>query len=180
LQTSFWRIDNNELGWLSVDLAPIVQLREQLLPASDRLAHLAQSALDHSWMDRVDPSDGVLITAEGLFQYLERDDVFALIAACATRFPGGQLIFDSIPALLRWYSQRRGFRLSKTYTVPPMHFSFTADRYDELRALPGVRAVHEFPMPAGRGRVLPHLAASVYRCDRLAGLRAPVNVVEFG
>ncbi len=91
LQTSFWRLDNGEMSWLSVDLDPIVQLRRALLPASDRLRHLAQSALDHSWMDQVDATNGVLITAEGLFQYLEREAVFDLISACAIRFPGGQL-----------------------------------------------------------------------------------------
>ncbi|MFV8245943.1 class I SAM-dependent methyltransferase [Mycolicibacterium peregrinum] len=180
LQTSFWRLDNGEMGWLSVDLEPIVQLRRQLLPPSDRLSHLAQSAFDYSWMDQVDPTNGVLITAEGLFQYLERDAVLDLIATCAARFPGGQLIFDSVPRFLSWYSQRRGIKLSKEYTAPPMPFSFTADRYDELRAIPGVRAVHELAMPAGRGKVLSRAAALIYRSRSLERFRAPTNVVEFG
>lgn len=45
-------------------------------PTSDRLRYCAQSALDHSWMDLVDDSDGVLITAKGLFQYFDRTTVF--------------------------------------------------------------------------------------------------------
>lgn len=180
LQTSFWRLDNGEMNWLSVDLDPIVQLRRELLPSSDRLRYLAQSALDHSWMDQVDAADGVLITAEGLFQYLERDAVFDLIAACANRFPGGQLIFDSVPRFLSWYSQRRGIRLSKEYTAPPMPFSFTADQYDELHAMPGVRAVYELEMPAGRGKVLARAAAIAYRSRSLQRFRAPTNIVEFG
>ncbi|MDH6194620.1 O-methyltransferase involved in polyketide biosynthesis [Mycobacterium frederiksbergense] len=180
LQTSFWRLDNGEMTWLSVDLEPIVRLREQMLPASDRLSYLAQSALDYSWMDRVDATNGVLITAEGLFQYLERDAVFDLIAACADRFPGGQMIFDSVPTFLSKHSQRRGIRLSKQYTAPPMPFSFTADQYDELRALPGIRAVRELDMPAGRGKVLSRAAALVYRTRWLARFRAPTNLIEFG
>ncbi|MUL83478.1 MULTISPECIES: class I SAM-dependent methyltransferase [unclassified Mycolicibacterium] len=180
LQTSFWRLDNGEITWLSVDLEPIVLLRQQLLPSSDRLRYLAQSALDHSWMDRVDAGNGVLITAEGLFQYLEHDAVFDLIAACAARFPGGQMIFDSVPRFLSRYSQRRGIRLSKQYTAPPMPFSFTADRYDELRAIPGIRAVYEVEMPEGRGKVLSRAAALVYRSRRLERFRAPTNVIEFG
>ncbi|CRZ13397.1 class I SAM-dependent methyltransferase [Mycolicibacterium neworleansense] len=180
LQTSFWRLDNGEMTWISVDLDPIVLLRQQLLPPSDRLRHLAQSALDHSWMDQVDATDGVLITAEGLFQYLEQHAVFDLIAACAARFPGGQLVFDSVPSFLSWYSQRRGIRLSKHYTAPPMPFSFTADRYDELRSIPGVLAVHELDMPTGRGKVLSRAAGLIYRSRRLARFRAPTNVIEFG
>ncbi len=180
LQTSFWRLDNGEMSWLSVDLDPIVQLRRALLPASDRLRHLAQSALDHSWMDQVDATNGVLITAEGLFQYLEREAVFDLISACAIRFPGGQLIFDSVPRFLSWYSQRRGIRLSKEYTAPPMPFSFTADQYDELCALPGVRTVRELEMPPGRGKFMARAAAAVYRSPSLKRFRAPTNIVEFG
>lgn len=180
LQTSFWRLDNGELTWLSVDLAPIVRLRQELLPSSDRLHYRTQSALDYSWMDAVDDSSGVLITAEGLFQYLERDPVVDLIAACAKRFPGGELVFDSVPRFLSVYSQRRGIKLSKHYTAPPMPFWFTANQYDELRALAGVRNVRELAMPRGRGRILGWAAPLVYRLPGLDRLRAPTTVVEFG
>lgn len=180
LQTSFWRLDNGELTWVSVDLAPIVRLRQELLPASDRLIYCAQSAFDHSWMDAVDDSNGVLITAEGLFQYLEREPVFDLIAACAKRFPGGELIFDSVPRFLSTYSHRRGIRLSKHYTAPPMPFWFTANQYDELRAVAGVRNVRELAMLRGRGRILGWAAPLVYRLPGLDRLRAPTTVVEFG
>lgn len=180
LQTSFWRLDNSEITWFSVDLEPVVQLRQRLLPTSDRLHHLAQSALDYSWMDQIDATNGVLITAEGLFQYLEHDAVLDLIAACAARFPGGQLIFDSVPRFLSWYSQRRGIRLSNHYTAPPMPFWLTADRYHELRSIPGVLAVRELDMPPGRGKVLSRVARLVYRSRSLQRFRAPTNVIDFG
>lgn len=180
LQTSFWRIDNGKLNWLTVDLKPIVQLRQQLLPPSDRVRYIAQSALDHSWMDQVDDSEGVLITAEGLFMYLERDMVFDLITACATRFPGGWLAFDSIPWLMSVYSQRRGWKLSEHYTVPPMPFSFTANQYDELRALDGVRAVREVQMPPGRGSFLNAAASLTYSLPFANRIRPAMTVVEFG
>ncbi|MGF2944257.1 class I SAM-dependent methyltransferase [Mycobacterium sp. Lab-001] len=180
LQTSFWRLDNGALSWISVDLAPIVRLREQLLPQSARLRCCPRSALDYSWMDEVDDSHGVLITAEGLFQYLSRGAVVDLITVCANRFPGGQLIFDSVPWFLSAYSQYRGFRLSKDYTAPPMPFSFTADQYDELAALPGIRAVRELRYPPGRGRALRCVTSLSYSLPCFARLRAPVTLVEFG
>ena len=69
LQTSFWRLDaavaDSQFTWLTVDLPPIVDIRNRLLPADPRITTVAQSALDYSWMDRVDTSDGVFITAEG-------------------------------------------------------------------------------------------------------------------
>ena len=89
LQTSLWRLDRlgvaDEVRWYSVDLPPVMALREQLLPRDDRIVELAQSALDRSWMDRVDASQGVFITAEGLLMYLEPDDVLDLLRDCAAR-----------------------------------------------------------------------------------------------
>ena len=58
LQTSFYRLDaagvGHEFRWLTVDLPPMIELRHKLLPPSERVEMCAQSALDFSWMDRVD------------------------------------------------------------------------------------------------------------------------------
>lgn len=180
LQTSFWRVDNGELRWLSVDLEPVVRLRQQLLPESSRLRYCAQSALEYSWMEHVGDTAEVLITAEGLLQYLDREAVFGLFAACAERFPGGRMIFDSVPKLLSAYSCRRGIKLSENYTAPPMPFWFTARDYDELRAVPGVRVVSELGMPRGRGTVLGKAVPLIYRMRSLRRFRAPTTLVEFG
>ena len=77
-------------------------------------------------MDRVDDSHGVFITAEGLLMYLEPDDALGLIRDCAARFPGGQMMFDSIP---HWFSRRtlKGLKLSDRYIAPPMPFGLSAD-----------------------------------------------------
>jgi len=155
LQTSFWRLQRtgvvDELTWYSVDLPPVMALREKLLPTDERIVTLAQSALDLSWMDRVDDSHGVFITAEGLLMYLEPDDALGLIRACAARFPGGQMMFDSIP---HWLSRRtlKGLKLSDRYTAPPMPFALSADEAIALAGrIPGVRAAHDRPQPTARG-----------------------------
>ncbi len=103
LQTTYWRLGRPEVDWLSVDLPPVADLRRRLLPPEPRMTVLAASALDRAWLEVPDPARGVFISAEGLFMYLERDEVFALISDCAARFPGGQLFFDSIPP---WLSRR--------------------------------------------------------------------------
>ncbi|MGV0626054.1 class I SAM-dependent methyltransferase [Mycolicibacter minnesotensis] len=178
LQTSFWRVDNGRVNWLSVDLDPVIALRRQLLPASDRLGSCAQSALDFSWMDLLGDTTEVFITAEGLLQYLDRAAVFELFAACAKRFPGGRMVFDSIPRYLSSYSLR-GIRLSDNYTAPPMPFWFTARDYDQLLKVPGVRAVRELGAPRGRGP-LGRAVPLIYRLRPLARFRAPTTLVEFG
>lgn len=151
LQTSFWRLDRagvaGELTWYSIDLPPVMALREQLLPHDDRIVELAQSALDRSWMDRVRAVDGLFITAEGLLMYLEPDDALGLIADCAARFPGGQMMFDSIP---HWLTRRtlKGFKMSDRYVAPPMPFALNADEGVALAdAIPGVIAARDVSLP---------------------------------
>lgn len=155
LQTSLWRLHRlgvaDQVRWFSVDLPPVMALRERLLPADERIVALAQSALDRSWMDRVDGSDGVFITAEGLLMYLEPDDVLRLIADCAARFPGGRMMFDSIP---HWLHRRtmKGMKLSDRYVTPPMPFALSVDEALALPGrIPGVRAARDVRWPRGRG-----------------------------
>ncbi len=155
LQTSFWRLEAAapDLGfrWLSLDLPAIVELRERLLPDSPRIATCAQSALDFSWMDRVDPDDGVFITAEGLLPYLEPDQALGLIRECARRFPGGQIMFDLPPKSQAVLARSRV--LTALYGEwPRTPFSLSVRELANLPAIvPGIRAVHNLPLPRGRG-----------------------------
>jgi O-methyltransferase involved in polyketide biosynthesis len=151
LQTTYWRLANPTISWLSVDLAAVTKLREALLPDEPGITTLAMSALDRAWLDHVDPANGVFISAEGLFMYLDRPDVLSLIADCAKRFPGGRLFFDSLP---KWFSDRtlKGYRLSDRYTAPPMPFSFTVSEAARLpREIPGIADARDVPLPFGRG-----------------------------
>jgi len=185
LQTSFHRIVasgvSNEFRWLTVDLPPMIELRNKLLPASDRVTSCAQSALDYSWMDRVDTDDGVFITAEGLLMYLEPTDAMALITECARRFPGGQMMFDLPPAWFAAIARRGGLRTSRRYRIPPMPFGMSAAEAAKLvDVVPGVRAVHDVPLPAGRGRVLNAMMWAAQRVPLLDPVRPALTLLEFG
>ncbi|MGB7357916.1 MAG: class I SAM-dependent methyltransferase [Mycobacterium sp.] len=183
LQTSYWRLARDYLStdstWYSIDLPPVMELRAQLLPAEERIVGLAQSALDRSWMDRVDATHGVFITAEGLLMYLQPDEALGLIGDCAQRFPGGAMMFDSIP---HWFSGRtlRGLKLSRRYAAPPMPFALSADEGVALAgSVPGVRAAHDVRLPAGRGWFT---IVSRPTLDRglLRRIRPSVTLLEFG
>ena len=184
LQTSFWRLARagvaDELTWYSIDLEPVIELRRQLLPRNDRIVELAQSALDRSWMDQVKTDDGVFITAEGLLMYLEPEDSLGLIADCAARFPGGQMMFDSIP---HWFSRRTltGLRLSDRYLTPAMPFAMSADEGLALAgSIEGVRRTRDIALPPGRGV---WKLASLPALDRIGAFRRArpsVTLLEFG
>jgi O-methyltransferase involved in polyketide biosynthesis len=183
-QTSFWRLDHAlpdaQFTWVSVDLPPVVELRRRLLPHSPRITHLAQSALDYTWIDEVDASNGVFITAEGLLMYLQPDEAMGLITRCARRFPGGQMMFDLPP---RWVTTfaRHGFRASMRYRVPPMPFSLSvAEIADLVKTVPGIRAVHDMPLPRGRGPVFNLLLWSMQRLPLFDPVRPTLTLLEFG
>ena len=184
LQTSFYRLDAAGVGdqfhWFTVDLPPMVDLRRKLLPLSDRVEMCAQSALDFSWMDRVDTDHGVFVTAEGLLMYLQPEEALALITECATRFPGGQMMFDLPPSGFAALS-RRGMRTSVRYRVPPMPFSLAvSDAANLVNTVPGIRAVHDLPHAEGRGKVFNAALWTVQRLPLFDPLRPLLILLEFG
>jgi O-methyltransferase involved in polyketide biosynthesis len=184
LQTSFWRLDANlsdaQFRWLTVDLPEVIDVRTRLLPASPRISVCAQSALDYSWMDSVDPPGGVFITAEGLLMYLQPEQALGLIAQCANRFPGGRMIFDLPPPWFAKVSQR-GMRTSRRYKGPPLPFSLSvAEAADLVNTVPGVRAVHQLRLPPGRGGRSNAAVSMLYRVRLFDALRPCLTLLEFG
>ncbi|ORW12208.1 class I SAM-dependent methyltransferase [Mycobacterium kyorinense] len=184
LQTSFWRLEaaipDGQFRWLTVDLPSVVDLRTRLLPESPRISVCAQSALDFSWADRVDPSSGVFVTAEGLLMYLQPEEALSLIGECAKRFPGGQMLFDLPPAAFSWFT-RRGHWSSLRYKMPPMPFSMSVTEAASLVSrVPGVRSARDLHCPPGRGRVFNSLLSMSYRIRALAALRPTLTLLEFG
>ena len=183
-QTSFWRLDkaipDAQFRWISVDFPPVIELRERLLPPSPRITNLGQSALDYSWMDRVDASNGVFITAEGLLMYLQPDEAMDLIAQCAKRFPGGQMFFDLPPTIIKKVAPN-GIRASKNYRVPPMPFSLSINELSALVAsMPGLTAVHDIPMPKGRGFIFDTVFPGFWGFGPMKRFRGAYALLEFG
>ncbi len=131
-------------------------------------------------MDRVDPSGGVFITAEGLLMYLQPEQAMDLITECASRFPGGRMLFDVPPA---WFARltRRGLRISLRYKSPPMPFSLSVDdAADLVKTVPGIRAVRDVQLPPGRGPVFNTMLSTAYRLRFLDHLRPSLTLLEFG
>ena len=183
-QTSFWRLDSalpdSRFRWVSLDLAPVIEMRQRLLPNSPRVTHLAQSALDYTWMDKIDSSNGVFISAEGLLMYLQPQQAMGLIAACAKRFPGGQMFFDLPPTVVKMLA-RNGLRSSRSYKVPPMPFSLSVHQLADLvHTMPGVRAVHDLPMPHGRGVFFGTVFPAFWGFGPTKRFRGTYTLLEFG
>lgn len=183
LETSFWRLNatvvDAEFRWLTIDLPPVIHLRSQLLPSSPRITMRAQSVLDYSWMDQIDPDAGVFITAEGLLMHLEPERALNLIAESARRFPGGQLLFDLPPARAAKSSRRRGLRISRRYRAPALPFGASPSQLATwLTPMTGVSSIHNLRFPRGRSRTLNAVLALNHRLGGRLG--TSLTLVEFG
>lgn len=124
LETQFWRVDNETVQWYSVDLPESIAIRRELLPSHPRNHLLECSALDSTWMDRieVEAEQPVFISAAGLLMYFSEVQVVEMLQDITRRFPGGgEIFFDTIPP---WFSRKtlRGWRMSPHYTAPQMPF----------------------------------------------------------
>jgi O-methyltransferase involved in polyketide biosynthesis len=96
LETQFWRVDNGRVRWVTVDVPETIEVRERLLVHGDRQTLVARSAFDATWIDAVDPANGILITAQGLFMYFEFAEVERLVGELRAGLPGGTLVFDAL------------------------------------------------------------------------------------
>ncbi|MEA1673751.1 class I SAM-dependent methyltransferase [Nitrospirillum sp. BR 11163] len=180
LETQRHRVDNGRLSWLTVDLPEGIALRDHFLPPSDtRTRHLAADARDPAWMDAVTGDGPVHLVAQGLFMYLAEADVRRLVATLAQRFPGGQLVFDTVPA---WLSRLtlRGLHRTPHYRIPPMPWGIDADAVvPTLRGWsPQVAVVEtlDYRMPRG----LPRLVDTLFRLTPALRHKLPGLVrVEF-
>jgi O-methyltransferase involved in polyketide biosynthesis len=97
LDTRPARIDNGRRTWIGLDLSEVVSLRRLLLPPGPRETLLEGSLTDPAWMDRVDArGKPVFFSAEGVFVYLNGEDLRRTVTLMAQRFPGSELVFEAM------------------------------------------------------------------------------------
>ena len=150
LETQFWRLDNGQVRWLTVDLPEMMNLRRRVLPDGPRQSSHRGSALDLDWLDRLDPTDPILVTAQGLLPYFQRDQVHEVIAEIAERLPGSLLVFDVVPEVMldmvRRTSGREGDLAVELWT-----WLFNPGERAAISAIPGVEELRDLAPPLKRG-----------------------------
>jgi len=174
-ETQFWRVDGGRLRWLTLDLPEVVAVRREVLPDGPRNRTLAGSAAGAQWTAQVDRERPVIITAQGLLPYFERDEVHRMLTAWAGLLPGAWLLFDAVTAHLQ--AVRRRSPLPGGYRPPDWTWTVDTGELRQLRELPGLKDLHEVPQ-AGGDRLL-----GVLR--RVPGLKSqlpafPVFQARFG
>jgi O-methyltransferase involved in polyketide biosynthesis len=146
LETQYWRVDNGEVRWRTVDLPETIDLRNRVLPDGARQSTHRGSALDLDWADGLDPTDAVLVTAQGLFPYFERDQVHELIERIGERLPGSSLVFDVVPQVMLDLVRRASGR-ERDLAVELWTWLFNPGERATIRAIPGVAELRDLAPP---------------------------------
>jgi methyltransferase (TIGR00027 family) len=100
LDTRFWRIDDGRLRFYDLDLPEVIALKRSLVAETDRYHLIGRSVLDHRWMEclSAEQPGPCLFLAEGLIMYLPPSGVRALVLELQARFPGSELMFETVHA----------------------------------------------------------------------------------
>ena len=95
LDDTIGKCDNGSCKGFNIDMPDVIEIRNKLLPASERETNIACDLNDYSWMDNIQSGNGVVFFATGVFYYFRTEDVKKLFNELAVRFPGAELVFDS-------------------------------------------------------------------------------------
>ncbi|MFA5268403.1 MAG: class I SAM-dependent methyltransferase [Methanoregula sp.] len=95
LDSRFLRIDNGRVVFYDLDLPEIIAIKKGFFTESERYHLVASSVLDYGWMVPVRQHKGpFLFMAEGVFMYLDGDEVRSLVLAIKKTFPGSELVCE--------------------------------------------------------------------------------------
>ena len=74
-------------------------MREKLAGIDQRETNIVSDLTDLSWMDQVDARNGAVFYAAGVFHYLKKENVKAIVLKMTELFPGCRLVFDTVGTL---------------------------------------------------------------------------------
>ena len=97
LDSRFLRIDKGRVVFYDLDLPEIIVIKKTLFEETDRYHLIASSVLDFDWMAAVRQHKGpFLFMAEGVFMYLDGNDVRSLVLEIQGTFPGSELVCEVV------------------------------------------------------------------------------------
>ena len=96
LDTAGHQADNGSCRFANIDFPNVIELREKLIPSTEREKNIAADLNDYTWFDKIGfrAEDGAVFIASGVFLYFKKEDVKKLFCAMAERFPGARIAFD--------------------------------------------------------------------------------------
>ena len=107
LDTTFSRVNNGKIKWYDLDVPQVIRLRGELIPESRETNRIPKSMFDKSFFDDIEaPQDGILFLVGGVLMYFDEERVRGFFAMVARRFPGAEIVFDTIAPSGIWFASR--------------------------------------------------------------------------
>lgn len=88
--------DNGTCHIYNLDFPDVIKSRNEIIPAGEREENIPCDLNDFSWMDKIDPSNGAVLYAAGVFHYFTTEQIKSMVVEMAEKFPGGRLVFDTV------------------------------------------------------------------------------------
>ena len=100
LDSRFLRIDNGRVVFFDLDLPEIIEIKSAFFHETERYHLIASSVLKFDWMAPLLQHKGpFLFLAEGVFMYLDGEDVRSLVLKIQETFPGSELVCEVVNSL---------------------------------------------------------------------------------
>ena len=66
--------DNGSCKIYNIDMPDVIAVRDQLIPAADRVRNIACDITDTSWFSKIDGSEGAVFFASGVMCYIQTEE----------------------------------------------------------------------------------------------------------
>ena len=133
LDTRYYRLENSEYLWYDIDLPDTIELRRNFFDETDNYHMIGKSVFDYSWFDEITDNRPILIIAEGLLMYFSENEVDELMIALAQKFPGSEMIIETVPNSLVKQSQKSNL-IEKQYDIQA-NFSWGINKGKDVEKL---------------------------------------------
>ena len=100
MDSRFLRIDNGKVMFYDLDIPEIINIKKQFFKETPRYKLISSSVLNYKWMEIVSKhKEPFMFMAEGVFMYLNRDDVKSLVLELQNKFPNSELVCEVFNSL---------------------------------------------------------------------------------
>ncbi len=97
LDTRFYRIDNKKVNFYDLDFPEVIEIKKKFISENDRYHFISSSVLDYDWILNLKKHEGPFIfLAEGVFMYLNKDEVKSLVLKLQSQLPGCELVCEVV------------------------------------------------------------------------------------
>ena len=120
------------VDWYSVDLPPVIALRDMVLPGRARAHSVPGSLTDERWLDVIPTERPAMLIANGLLAFLNEQEIISLFRQVTGHFQAGELAFNDY-GRIGWVS-RTAVKLA-----PQRMFKAVSDQWS---GYPGFKDAH--------------------------------------